>query len=117
MEEETYSPTVKLESIMLNAFIDIMIRVHVDDLRISSGSMKQLEDTVDQLSKVYGEITVHQGDEHDYLGMVLKYELEKRIIAFNMRNYIQGVLEKVTQDNDDEDIKVIKLQQMIIYFK
>jgi hypothetical protein len=85
-----------------------MTRVHVDDLKMSSGSRKQLESTVNQLRKIYRERTVHQGNEHDHLGMVLTYEPEKRNITLSMRSYIQGVLEHFAQDNDDEEIKVMK---------
>jgi hypothetical protein len=45
--------------------------VHVDDLKISSRSRKQLECTIKRLREIYGEIMEHQGEEHDYLGMIL----------------------------------------------
>ena len=53
--------------------------IYVDDLKISSVSKEKLEDVVKQLESMYGEITRHQGNEHDNLGMILKYEPERRI--------------------------------------
>ena len=55
----------------------VMIRVHVDDLKISSKSKEQLDMTITKLKEVYGEITVHHGNEHDYLGMILVYHPEE----------------------------------------
>ncbi len=37
---------------------------------------------------------MHQGNEHDYLGMILKYEPEKKNIILSMENYIRGILEE-----------------------
>jgi hypothetical protein len=71
-------------------------------------SKEKLEDVVKQLESVYGEITVHRGNEHDYLGMILKYEPEKKNIVLSMENYIRGILDQFMQDNDDEEIKVMK---------
>ena len=50
-----------------------MIRVHVDDLKISLKSKDRINEVIDALRSVYDEISVHFGDEHDYLGMTLIY--------------------------------------------
>jgi hypothetical protein len=48
--------------------------MHVDDLKALLRSRKQLEKIIDSLREIYGEITMHTGNEHDYLGMILKYD-------------------------------------------
>jgi len=85
----------------------ITIQIHVDDLKISSRSKKLLEETVDRLKKAYGEITVHYGDEHDYLGMVLSYNPQQKTITLNMRKYIEAMIHQFEQENVDE-IKIVK---------
>jgi histidinol phosphatase-like PHP family hydrolase len=68
--------------------------VHVDDLKRSSTSQKDLHDTAEHLREIYGEITVHLGMEHDYLGMILTYCQEDRKIILNMRKYIATCIEE-----------------------
>jgi len=70
------------------------VRVHVDNLKISSGSKSQLDKVVRQLEEVYGEIT-----EHDYLGMILYYHQEDRKISLNMLRYIATSIEHFKDDN------------------
>jgi hypothetical protein len=60
----------------------VMIRVHVDDLKISSKSKEQLDMTITKIKEVYGEITEHHGNEHNYLGMILVYHPEKKTNYF-----------------------------------
>jgi hypothetical protein len=64
----------------------VTIRVHVDDLKTSSRSKKQLECTIKRLREIYGEVTEHQGEEHDYLGMILTYQPDKKRIILNIKN-------------------------------
>ncbi len=150
-EEETYSPTVQLESIMLNAFIDafegrhvatvdikggflcekalyghieaarydpcvynkctkegvVTIRTYVDDLKISSTSKKQLDYTIEQLRQVYGEITVHLGPEHDYLGVILTYHPEQKKITLNMSKYTEGCIEEFENYDETQVLKIV----------
>jgi len=74
------------------------VRVHVDDLKISSVSKLRLLEVIRQLKEVYGEITEHLGVEHDYLGMVLSYHPEERQITLNMGEYIQVSIEEFEKD-------------------
>jgi len=60
-----------------------------------------------QLKDIYGEVTVQQGDEHNYLGMILKYNSDQKTMTLNMRNYVQGILEQFGQDNNDEFVKIM----------
>ncbi len=79
----------------------VTIRVHVDDLKISAQSKKQLEYTIEKLRRIYGEITVHMGPEHDYLGMVLTYHPDQKQITLKMNKYVEGCLEEFEQNNSD----------------
>jgi len=93
-KQNQYDPCVFNKSDPMKDAEKVTIIVHIDDLKISSVSKDKLEDVVKQLESVYGEITVHQGNEHDYLGMILKYEPEKKNIILSMENYIRGILDE-----------------------
>jgi hypothetical protein len=84
------------------------IRTHVDDLNISSRSKEKIEEVINKLRAVYGEITVHYGNEHDYLGMMLTYQPEEKTIILNMKKYVEGILDPFELDNSDEKIKTVK---------
>jgi hypothetical protein len=86
----------------------VTIRVHVDDLKILSKSKDRINEVISELRKAYEEITVHFGDEYDYLGMTLIYKPEQKTIILMMKNYIKGILEQFTQDNNSEVIKNVK---------
>jgi hypothetical protein len=60
------------------------------------------------LREVYDEITVHYGEEHDYLGMTLMYKPEQKTILLTMKDYVNDVLDQIKQDNEDEMIKTVK---------
>jgi len=49
------------------------------------------------LREIYGEITGHQGKEHDYLGMILTYQPDKKRIILNMKNYVKAILDEFEQ--------------------
>lgn len=70
----------------------VMIRVHVDDLKISLRSKAQLETVVKQLKMIYGEITVHYGNENDYLGMVLSYHPDQKKILLKIGKNLQPTI-------------------------
>jgi len=86
----------------------VMIRVHVDDLKISSKSKEQLDMTITKLKEVYGEITVHHGNEHDNLGMILVYHPEEKKITLNMKNYMKSIIEEFEQVNSNDTVKQVK---------
>jgi len=56
------------------------------------------------LREVYDEITVHYGEEQDYLGMTLMYKPEQKTILLTMKDYVNDVLDQIKQDNEDEMI-------------
>ncbi len=77
----------------------VTIRVHVDDLKISARSHKQLDLVIEQLKEIYGEITVHSGLEHDYLGMILTYHPGQQSVTLNMTKYVEGCIEEFEMEN------------------
>jgi hypothetical protein len=85
----------------------ITICIHVEDLTVSCRSKKLLEEVVEQLKNAYVEITVHYGDEHDYLGMVLSYNPQQKTITLNMRKYIEAMMGQFEEENVNE-IKIVK---------
>jgi hypothetical protein len=64
------------------------VQIHVDDLKVSCKDMKEILIVIKQLRKIYGEITVHEGDEHDYLGMIMTHNRENNSVRINMEKYI-----------------------------
>jgi hypothetical protein len=66
-----------------------------------------LEQTIEQLRAIYGEITVHWGPEHDYLGMALKYNTDQKKITLSMRTYIEGCIKEFEQENPEQVVKVV----------
>ncbi len=85
----------------------VTIRVHVDDLKISSRSVKQLQYTIKQLKDIYKEITVHEGENHDYLGMLITYNKDEQSVTLNMKNYIEGCIEEFEQEYQSEVTRIV----------
>ena len=57
------------------------------------------------MKEVYGEIMEHQGEEHDYLGMTLTYEPEKKRVILKMKNYVKATLDEFEQSKQSENVK------------
>jgi hypothetical protein len=53
---------------------------------------------IKDLKKIYGEITIHVGDEHDYLGIMMKYDRNQKKVQIYMEKYIAGCLEEFKED-------------------
>ena len=76
-------------------------------MKISSRSKEQLDWAIKKLKEVYGEITEHHGEEHDYLGMILTYELEKKRIILNMKRNAMSTLDEFEQSNQSKNLKQV----------
>jgi hypothetical protein len=59
------------------------------------------------LRQINGEITVHTGPEHDYLGMALTCHPEQKWINLNMSKYVEGCIEEFEQEHAEQSIKVV----------
>jgi len=103
-KQNQYDPCVYNKRVGENM---ITICIHVEDLKVSCKSKELLEEVVEQLRNAYGEITVHYGDEHDYLGMVLSYNPQQKTVTLNMKKYIEDMMGQFEQENADE-IKIVK---------
>jgi hypothetical protein len=91
-EQNCYDPCVYD---WLNEGERTTVRVHVDDLKISSVSKPRLLEVIRHLKEVYGEITEYLGVEHDYLGMVLSYRPEERKITFEYGKIYSSINSRV----------------------
>jgi hypothetical protein len=49
----------------------VTIRTHVEALKISCRSEDQLNMAIDELRSIHQEITAHEEESHDYLGMIM----------------------------------------------
>jgi len=52
-------------------------------------------------------ITVHDGDIHDYLGMIMTYDREKRCVNINMEKYIENIINGFKENDLDKKIKSV----------
>jgi hypothetical protein len=68
------------------------IKTHVDDLKILLKSKEQVDKVMEELRDIYQEITVSEGDEHDYLGMVMTFDRNKNQVEINMEKYILEII-------------------------
>lgn len=68
------------------------IKTHVDDVKISSKTKSEVDKTILELNNIYKEITVSEGDTHDYLGMVMIFDRKKKQVRINMEKYIREII-------------------------
>jgi hypothetical protein len=83
----------------------VTIKTHVDDLKVSSKAKKQIQEVIDQLKEIYKELTVHEENIHDYLGMIMEHDREASSVKINMRTYIEGTILGFHEDEPDEKLK------------
>ena len=83
----------------------VTVRAHVDDLKISSKSERELLKVIDNLREIYQEITVHEGSSHDYLGMIMTHDLDKQCVTINMEKYILACIEGFEEEVSDERLR------------
>ena len=73
---------------------------HVDDLKISHKDPSVVDDVINNINAVYGEIqeiTVKRGKGHDYLGMDVNLETKEKV-KISMKKYIKDMLEELPKD-------------------
>jgi uncharacterized lipoprotein YehR (DUF1307 family) len=83
------------------------IKTHVDDTKISLKTKSEADKTVLKLEKIYKDITVSEGDTHDYLGMVMTFDREKKQVTINMEKYIKETLQGFKEFEPDESVKKV----------
>lgn len=65
----------------------------MDDLKVSHKEEKVVEEIVQWLEGVYGEIRTTRGTKHDYLGMDIEYKGNKEVEVC-MKRYLEEVLDE-----------------------
>ena len=72
------------------------IRFHVDDLMSSHVDPEVNKEFHAWLVMKYGkigEVKTHTGNEHDYLGMIFRFDRKKKFVEIDMRNYVKSMLD------------------------
>jgi hypothetical protein len=95
----------------------ITIKTHVDDLKISAINKKNVTWAIEQLRVIYREITVHEGDIHDYLGMVMEHNRALKTVKINMSKYIQEIIEAFKEEEPEERLKIVNTPAINNLFK
>ena len=70
------------------------ILIHVDDLKISCEISRGVEDVINHLKKVYGNVNVYKEDIVDYLGMDFDYS-KPGLVSISMRGLVEQVLNDI----------------------
>lgn len=66
-----------------------------------------MEQTIAQLRNIYGELTIHWGPEHDYLGMVIKCHPGHKKISLIMQSYLEGTIKEFEANNPGQNLKIV----------
>ncbi len=83
------------------------IKAHVNDLKVPSKSKTNLDRVVKELEDIYEEIMVHEGNTHNYLGMIMTYDKEKKCVRINMEKSIEEIINVFKENEPDEKIKTV----------
>ena len=71
---------------------------HVDDLKMSHRDRTVVRSVIEFIEKIYGKMSVVEGDEHEYVGMVFRYLRNDKAVEFDMRHHLEEALEIFTGD-------------------
>jgi len=85
----------------------ITIKTHVDDLKISAVEKQNVTWAIEQLRKIYQDITVDEGDVHDYLGMIMEHDRKLKMVKIDMTKYIQETIESFKEEEPEERLKPV----------
>lgn len=73
--------------------VQTTICVYVDDLLITSTDESHAQRAVEILRKRYGELSVNEGNQHSYLGMMIDFDRKARLVNIGMSKYIEDILD------------------------
>jgi len=79
----------------------------VDDIKFSAVSEDELTKVIGGLKEHFKEITVHEEDSHDYLGMIMMHDVKDQMVTIDMRKYISECVDKFQDQEPDEKIKTV----------
>ncbi len=85
----------------------VTARTHVDDIKFSAVLEDELTKVIDDLKEHYKEITIHEEDSHDYLGMIMMHDIKDQKVTIDMRKYISDCIDEFQDQEPDEKIKTV----------
>ena len=68
---------------------------YVDDNKISHKDQAVVNDIVHQIEERFGTMTKTQGDEHEFLGMRLRFDRQDKTVNILMQTYIDEVIHQI----------------------
>jgi len=89
----------------------------VDDLKVTSKSRQLLNQVATELRNIYTDIMETMDQTHDYLGMVMSHDKEKKQVTINMCKYIQDVIDCFKEELPEEKIKNVTTPAINNLFK
>jgi hypothetical protein len=95
----------------------VAIRTHVNDLKVSSRSREMANEVIEDLKKKCKEITIHEGMSHDYLGMLITYDREKRQVKIDTEKYINDCITSFIEEEPDLKLKQVSTPAANYLFK
>ncbi len=95
----------------------VTVRTHVNDLKLSLRSNKQLEQVISDLRVIYKDITVHTGQSYDYLGMVMMYDKANQCVTVDMQRYINDCIIEFEEEEPTEVLKQVATPATDALFK
>lgn len=78
-----------------------LILVHVDDILLLSNNENFTEDTIQLLSKEYGQLKRQTGDKFKYLGTEINYDISSNSISVTQSNYTKSIIEEYVKVKDN----------------
>jgi len=73
--------------------VQVTVIMHVDDLKVTSAELEQVESVAKLLTDKYRALTIHRGKVHNYLGMTWDYSVEGKV-KITMDGYVADVLKE-----------------------
>ena len=70
---------------------------HVDDLKLSHVDSKVVDEVLQHLSTIYGELSVTRGDSHTYVGMAFYFPGDTTV-QVDMSGYLKEAVEEFPED-------------------
>lgn len=67
---------------------------HVDDIMITAKDDAMLEASINEIEKVFGEVTVHRGEVFNYLGMVFDFSKKGKVMV-TMDGFMEDLFEEL----------------------
>jgi hypothetical protein len=70
---------------------------YVDDNKISHVDPAVVTDIISKIENKFGKMKVSRGNEHDFLGMKIKFH-ENKTVSIDMKSYVKGAIDEFPED-------------------